>query len=171
MYRKLVIILAILLVVGAMTTTVFAGRTPRIREVGFSLGSLIADGFIAALANENAFVTLEAEGTAVVTCVNPGSQDQEPPGQNTQVSGTGRIVIPPEEITHNGTAPFTVAAEASFQSAREAGCPNDNWEAKVDFVYWEKAIITIEQTDTSAVFNFTCVTTRDPDTVSCTADQ
>lgn len=171
MYRKLIISLAILLVVGAMTTTVFAGRTPRLKEVSFSLGSLEADGSFTALANADAVVTLDAEGIAEVTCINPGSQDQEPPGQNPQVSATGSTVILAEDITKNGNAPFTVAAEALLPSAREAGCPNDNWTAEVDFVYWTDATITIEQDGSSTVFNFTCETTRNPDTITCTEVQ
>jgi len=69
-------------------------------------------------------------------------------------------------------APVAVSAEPTLTGI-EGGCPNNNWRANIDFVFWTDATITVTDpsTDPATVLlqqYYTCVTTRDPDSVSCT---
>jgi len=86
-----------------------------------------------------------------------------------QVLASGVQLI--TKIFKNGTAPVDVKAEPTLTGI-QGGCPNDNWTANIDFVYWTNATITVTDpsTDPDTVLlqqNYTCVTTRDPDSVSC----
>lgn len=139
--------------------------------IQFSLGSLIAEGAVV-LGNIDGLVTLSASGTPAVTCTSPGGN--QAPGQNPpKVSGTGsQIVIHDSPITKNGRSPFLVEANAQTSlSARQLGCPNNNWKASIDFVYWDRAVVSLRNSSTGALLDqqsFSCITTRNPASVSCT---
>ena len=165
MYRRIIIFLFVLAVAGLMATTVFArnSKSLKIKDVSWDIGSLIAEGDVTGLGNEDATVTLDASGTAVTTCINPGGN--EVPGQTKSVSAEDSYLIQSGDITKNGRAPFTTEAEANL-SAREAGCPNGNWTVDM-FTFWEEAILTIEQGDQTVSQTYTCETTRNPDRVTC----
>lgn len=137
----------------------------------FSLGSLIANGALAGLGSTDVTVTLNATGVPVVSCSNKGGN--QAPGQNPpKVSASGKQYLVHSTYTKNGKTSFFVetSSPAPFTSAQQAGCPNNNWTAQIVFVYWTNATITVSSTATGTVFiqqNYTCTTTRNPDTVSC----
>ncbi|GIW24275.1 hypothetical protein [Meiothermus sp.] len=138
-------------------------------SIRFSLGSLIAQGNVV-LGNIDAVVSLSASGIPLVTCTSPGGNLA--PGQNPpRVSGSASQYIE-RSFTQNGRSPFALEADAQTSlSARRLGCPNNNWTASIDFVFWDRAVVTLTNSATGALLEkrvFSCLTQRNPDSVSCT---
>jgi hypothetical protein len=151
---------------GGITTQ---GNGQILGSIHFSLGSLIAQGDVV-LGNIDAVVSLSASGIPVVTCTSPGGNLA--PGQNPpRVSGSASQSVD-RSFTKNGRTPFTVEADAQTSlSARRLGCPNNNWTASIDFVFWDQAVVTLTDSTTGALLEkrvFSCLTQRNPDSVSCT---
>ena len=167
--KILSLLLTVLLVSALMTSTASAGGNVGLRKVQFSLGnSLDISGILTGLGGyESVKAEFTAVGDPVVTCISQGGNTA--PGQNpSQVSATGVQIV--KEIFKSGTKIF-VEAEPTL-TATEGGCPNNNWTANIDFVFWTHATLVV--TDLAAPNtellrqDYTCVTTRDPDSVSCT---
>jgi hypothetical protein len=172
MKRNLFSILAVLLAAVLMTSTAAAGGNVKLSGVEFSLSSLIASGFASGLGNTDVTVVLEAAGIPDVTCTNSGGN--QAPGQNpTKVSASGAQFLIHQTYTKNGRSPFSVETEEPQPglTAEQLGCPNNNWTATIDFVYWTGAFLSVYDTATGALLaqqKYTCVTTRFPPTVTCT---
>jgi hypothetical protein len=171
MNRKIFSTIITVLIVLAMTTsTASAGGNVGLRSVQFSLGSLDVTGTLTGLGGykDGVQVDLTATGNPVVTCVSPGGKDN-PPGQNpSQVSATATQII--TQIFKNGTASVAVSAEPTLTGI-QGGCANDNWTARIDFVFWTHASIVVTDLSTNGVLlnqEYSCVTTRFPPSVSCT---
>lgn len=173
MNKKLFSILAVLLVSALITSTASAGGYVKLSGATFRLGSLTASGTLTGLGGYNQGVTAEmvASGIPVVTCTNQNGN--QAPGQNLpHVSVNGEQFVAPQDITQKGTAPMNVIVEPGLITGTEGGCSNDNWTAQIDFVFWTNATIFVRDTAASALLlqqDYTCTTTRDPDSVSCTA--
>ncbi len=168
MKRKLISLMAASLVAIMITSTVFA-RSIKFSGVTFSLGSLITKGTLTGLGNEDVRVVLDASGFPVVTCTNQGGN--QAPGQNPpKVSASGQqLLFGADLVRKNGKSPFDVETEnPPVLDAVEYGCPNNNWTAQIDFVYWTDATIRVLDKDTGDVLlsqDYTCTTTST--TVSC----
>jgi hypothetical protein len=172
MNRKFSTILTFLLLLALSTSTVGAAGAIKLSG-GFRLGSLIFDGSMTGLGGyrDGVTVTLVGSGIPVVTCTNQGGN--QAPGQNPpKVTANGTDYIGPQDITKKGKAPVGVETVDPVITGIQGGCPNDNWTATIDFVFWTNATITVTN-NTSGVVEFTqnynCVTTRNPDSVSCVA--
>jgi hypothetical protein len=171
MRRQLFLILSSLLILSLVTTTAGAGGSVKLSGVSFSLGSLIANGTLTGLGATDVNVILDASGYPVVTCTNQGGN--QAPGQNPpKVSATGLDpLFGTDPVRKNGKSPFGVETNdpPPFISATQAGCPNDNWTATIDFVFWTNATITVKSISTGATLlkkDYTCTTTLT--SVSCT---
>jgi hypothetical protein len=167
-------LLLTLLLVFLMASPVSAGPGIGLSSVKFSLGSLIADGFATGLGKTDVTIVLDASGErAEVSCVNNGGRVV--PGQSSpKINAVGIDSLAGNDANRkNGKAPFTTET-SDFIPWNLAGCPNSNWVGQIDFVYWTKATLSVHQgfnnpTGTLLlVQKYTCVTTRDPDGVSCT---
>lgn len=168
MKRKLISLMVASLVAIMITSTVFA-RSIKFSGITFSLGSLIAQGTLTGLGNQDVTVELDASGFPVVTCTNQGGN--QAPGQNPpKISASGQQQLIDIDLKKNGTSPFKVETENSrVLDAIEYGCPNNNWTAQIDFVYWTDATIRVIDTASEQVLlsqDYTCTTTST--TVSCT---
>ena len=171
MHRKHLMLAAILIMVCATTATAFAAKARFGADPGFSLGSLIANGSLVGLGNDDVTVILDASGIPVVTCTNQGGN--QAPGQNPpKVSTSGEQFLAHETFTKNGNTPFTVETnDPPALDAKTMGCPNNTWTAAIDFVFWTDATIRVVDSTTGAELlrqDFNCITTRAPDSVSCT---
>ena len=144
MKKKILSILTILVLVTLLSSNASAGGNVGLGRVVFSQGSLVAEGTFTGLGGYKQGVTVElaAIGDPVVSCTNQGGT--RAPGQNpAQVSAVGDQFIGPQLITKKGTAPLDVTAEAGPITGTQGGCPNDNWTAQIDFVYWTEATISV----------------------------
>ena len=168
MRRTLNTIFIVLVVASLTTSSVFAAGFHL--SAGFHLGSLIAEGFASGLGRTDVMVFLDATGDPVVLCASPGGNLA--PGQNPpKVSAHGNQFLDgTDPLRKNGRSPFSVETGDTELSGREGGCPNNKWTADVVFVFWTDATLTLTDLDGNVLVeqNYTCVTTRDPDTVSCT---
>ena len=167
------LLLTILLVI-LMVSHVSAGPGIGLRSVQFSLGSLIADGFVTGLGNTDVTIVLDATGErADVSCINNGGSVV--PGQSSpKIDAVGIDSLAGDDGNRkNGKAPFTTET-SDFIPWYLAGCPNSNWVGQIDFVFWTEATLTVHQGFNSPdgpillTQKYTCITSRDPDSVSCT---
>lgn len=162
MKRKITSLITALFAAILITSTVFAGSI-RFSNVTFQLGSLIANGTLTGIGNDDVKVVLEASGFPEVTCTNKGGN--QAPGQNPpKVSASGEQVIKAYlNLSKNGRSPFDVETiDPVYVDALEYGCPNANWTATIDFIYWTDATIRILDLYTGeelASQNYTCTTT------------
>jgi hypothetical protein len=150
-----------------ITSTVFAGAIKL--SASFSLGSLIAEGYMTGLGNQDVSVVLEASGFPVVTCTNKGGN--QAPGQNPpKLSAEGvSVVFGDGAFKKNGKSPYDVETnDPVFVDPVEYGCPNANWTAAVDFIHWTDAKINVFDLYTGQLLltqNYTCTTSLT--SVSC----
>ncbi len=162
MKRKIVSLMTALLAAILITSTVFAGAI-RFSNVTFALGSLIANGTLTGLGNQDVRVLLEASGFPEVTCTNQGGN--QAPGQNpSKISANGEQLLFGFDLTRkNGKSPFGVeTADPVVLDAVAYGCPNANWTATIDFIYWTGATISVYDLNTNAFLrsqDYTCTTT------------
>jgi hypothetical protein len=170
--QRLITILSLVFVLALTTTTAWAAKA-RFSSLSFSLGSLIADGRLVGLGTQDVAVILDATGIPVVSCTNQGGQ--QAPGQNPpKVSASGTQFLMHQEYDKNGSTGFTVETNNPLASSgKKMGCPSNAWTAGIDFVFWNKATITVRADTVTGVVllkqDFDCVTTRSPDSVTCTA--
>ncbi|HSG42786.1 MAG TPA: hypothetical protein VLA72_06490 [Anaerolineales bacterium] len=173
MKSKLYTVLVVLLIAVVAVTPVFARGAIKLTNIEFSLGSLIAEGFARGLGNTDVTIVLGGSGIPAVTCTNYGNNDV--PGQSyPKVSATGQqTILGDDPLRKNGKAAFfTETDDPETISWDEAGCPNSNWTAYVDFIFWTDATISVYDTTTGDLLktqDYTCVTTRYPARVTCTA--
>jgi hypothetical protein len=168
--RKSFLFFAILILVCATTASAFAAKERFKGDTLFRIGSLIADGGLAGLGQEDETVILEASGIPVVTCTNQGGN--QAPGQNPpKVSAQGKQYLAYETYDKNGSVNFSVETkDPAVQSGKKMGCPNNTWKPTIDFVFWTEATIRVVRTDTNLEVlkqNFACMTTRFPEGVIC----
>ena len=95
------------------------------------------------LGNQDLTVTLVGEGTETVACTNPAGNFA--PGNPGSVTVSGQTTIPSSQIK-NGTVTFCVTTTApTCQSAKDCGCPNDNWTGTVTDVNFTDLALIVEQ--------------------------
>jgi hypothetical protein len=99
---------------------------------------------IAGLGNETLVADLTASGTATgLTCTTPSGSNQSP-GQNPAVDVTASGS---QTITNikNGRASVNVPTATPTVTAKDAGCPNNNWIVIVADVEFTTYTLTISQ--------------------------
>jgi hypothetical protein len=161
--KKLYITLTMLLIAMLAISPVYAGGV----SIKIGLGSLIADITAWGLPNNTDYTfTLSASGVASVVCTNYGGN--QAPGQNyPHVDGRDSNDVPQNDILKGGKVTTSLEAIPYLEthpdiSWSEGGCPNSNWNAKVDFVFWDTAELQIVSVATGEVttYKYSCVTTK-----------
>jgi hypothetical protein len=161
--RRTTLFVLVLLVSGLTASVALAAsvhlKGGKNAEPSFSDGGLTlsASGDLAGLGNGDVLVTLTATADVTASCINPGTGEHRPPGQNpAPITVTGSQAIPEEEIK-NGNTPFsveTVAPPSTIAGAPD--CPNTNWTETIDDLSFTSATITVEQPPGTVVLIVSC---------------
>ena len=125
------------------------GGTPVCTDIGTQLRCTAE---VAGLGQETVVSTVTAQGTATgLTCTTPSGSNQAP-GQNpaVPVTGSGSQTI---NNPKNGRAGVDVTTATPTVTAKQAGCPNNNWIVTVQDVTFTTYTLTISQGGTTL---FTC---------------
>lgn len=165
MKKQLLTLLSVLLIATLAVSPVYAGGVKI--SASTSLGSLFAKITATGLGSTDYVFVMNASGIASVVCTNYGGN--QAPGQNyPHIDGKDSKDLPSKDISRNGKAIFNLHAvpveetESYVLSWDAGGCPNENWSAKVDFVYWQSMIITAYDVSGAKVAEnqYQCTTTR-----------
>jgi hypothetical protein len=114
--------------------------TPTCRDIGTQVQ---CTGKVAGLGGTTFTITVQAQGTAVVTCTNPAGNVA--PGQNFTATVTG--TSGPFATPRNGQAGFRVTSNAP--TAPPGSCPNPMWTATVtDVIFTSDATVTLFEDST-----------------------
>lgn len=168
MKKKFSTILAVLLITMLAISPVYAGGVSG--KVG--MGSITFTGFAFGFSRDAVTITLFATGIPVITCHGPNGKVV--PGQNpVPVQGETSANIAPE-FDENGKFAIQLEAQPNIQgfTTKQLGCPNNNWTATVDFVFWNFVKLTVTEISTGKVLwekESACTTTQNPDTITCPA--
>jgi hypothetical protein len=108
--------------------------------------TLTASGDIAGLGNGDVRIVVLASGTPTAGCVNPGTGEHRPGGQQPAAVVSGTQDIAGNEIK-NGVLHFSVTTlpPTAPTSAKAAGCPNDKWTVVIDDVSFTNRTLCVYQ--------------------------
>ncbi len=159
------IVTALLIALLAISPAAAGGVSGKI-----TLGSIKFDGNAWGF-GKDAIITIDAQGVPLVYCYAPGNTNPAP-GQNPpRVNASDSQ---PATDYWLGKGKFEVHLEANADTSswtpQQAGCPNNNWSFDIAFVFWDKVTIYVVNAKGDVMYkqNYTCVTTHDPDTITCT---
>ncbi len=162
--RRMIIAALAVFLVGAITASGALASSVHLKggknaEPTFTDGGLTlnAAGELSGLGNADVLVTLTATANATADCVNPGTGEHRPPGQNpAPVTVSGSQAIPKEEIK-NGNTPFNVTTTGPVTPIPGApGCPNARWTENITDLSFTSAVITVQQPPGTTVLTVTC---------------
>ena len=113
----------------------FIDRTVACADIGTQVN---CTGKVAGLGGTTFTITVEAEGTAIVQCRNPGGNVA--PGQDTDIDVAG--TSGPLATPRNGQYVFTLSTDAP-SVPNTPTCPNASWTAEVVDVVFGDATLTL----------------------------
>lgn len=99
---------------------------------------LVCSGKVAGLGGTTFEIVVEAEGTAIIECTNPGGNVA--PGQDTEITATA--TTGPQPTPRNGHYNFSLTT-ATPHVPNYPTCPNEMWVASVIDVVFGDATITL----------------------------
>jgi hypothetical protein len=100
----------------------------------------------AGLGNFNTLQTLSATADPTAECVNPGSGEHRPPGQQpAPVTVTGSTAIPASDIKNGNVTISTTTGAPVTPIPGAPGCPNSNWVENITDLAFTSAAIQVFQ--------------------------
>jgi hypothetical protein len=142
--KKQISVISIIALLFVSGITAQAESVHLIGDLAVTDGGTSAEacGKLAGLGNADVTITLTGTATVETACTNPAGNIA--PG-NAEKVVTGSITLRATEIK-NGTVSFCVkTADPACSSARDCGCPNNNWSATITDVEFESLVLTVVQ--------------------------
>ncbi len=148
--RRLAVALVVPLLLGLMAGTALAanahlkGRNPvSFTDNGLTLSATVS---YAGLGNFDTLQNLAGTANPTADCVNPGSGEHRPPGQNpAPTTVTGSTAVPAGDIK-NGNVTIATTTNAPVTPVPGApGCPNTQWTENITDMAFTSATITLFQ--------------------------
>ena len=140
MNRKIAIRVAVAMIVGGASLAAQSGhfldRTVSCRDVGTQVQ---CTGKVAGLGGTTFEITVEAQGTATVTCTNPGGNVA--PGQNTSVTVAGTTT--PLPTPKNGNFTYAITSDDPNPLPPTPTGPNDSWTPTITDVSFTTATLSL----------------------------
>lgn len=100
-------------------------------------------GKLTGLGNGDLTITLIGSGTRSSSCSNPAGNFA--PGNPGEILVSGVTTVPSTEIK-NGTVAFCVTTDdPTCTTAKDCGCPNNNWTATITDVAFTSLTLIVEQ--------------------------
>ena len=158
--RKFAMMLAVITAVGMTASAAFAVSAhfkgdhsgPAFTDLGVQLSMT---GDFAGLGNFNTSLSLSATGQPTADCVNPGSGEHRPPGQQpAEITLVGTTLISASDIK-NGNVTITVTTDAPTSPVPGApGCPNPNWTENItDVAFTSGAFALVQDANNDGVYD------------------
>jgi len=150
--RKLLGLAAVLVAALAFTTAAIAGNAhlkggvkpnPAFTDNGLTLSATVA---YAGLGNFDTQQNVTATANPTADCVNPGSGEHRPPGQQpAPVTVTGSTAVPASDIKNGNVTIATTTNAPVTPIAGAPGCPNAGWTENITDMAFTSATITVLQ--------------------------
>jgi hypothetical protein len=116
---------------------------PAFTDNGLTLTAVAA---YAGLGNFDTLQNLSATANPTADCVNPGTGEHRPPGQNpASVNVTGSTAIPAGDIKNGNVTISTTTNPPVSPVAGAPDCPNPNWVENITDMAFTSATITLFQ--------------------------
>jgi hypothetical protein len=115
--------------------------TPTFSDQGTTLQSCFC---LAGLGNADVTITVKTTGTATTLCTNQGGTAA--PGQNkVPVKPSATQTFPATEIKNGNLCACLTTPAPPNPTAKQAGCPNNNWTASITDVTFATAEVVVVQ--------------------------
>jgi hypothetical protein len=120
------------------------GRNPvRFTDNGLTLTTTVS---YAGLGNFDTQQNVTASAQPTADCVNPGTGEHRPPGQNpAEVDVTGSTAVPAEDIKNGNVTIATTTDPPVTPVPGAPDCPNPNWIENITDLAFTSATITLFQ--------------------------
>jgi hypothetical protein len=120
------------------------GRNPVLfTDNGLTLTATVS---YAGLGNFDTLQNLSATAQPTADCVNPGTGEHRPPGQNpASVNVTGSTAVPAGDIKNGNVTIATTTNPPVTPVAGAPDCPNPNWTENITDMAFTSATITLFQ--------------------------
>jgi len=100
----------------------------------------------AGLGNFDTLQNLAATATPTAVCVNPGTGEHRPPGQNpAEAEVSGSTAVPAGDIKNGNVTIATTTNPPTTPIAGAPDCPNTNWIENITDLAFTSATITLFQ--------------------------
>jgi hypothetical protein len=117
------------------------GSTPTFTDLGTQLKTCFC---LAGLGNADVTITVKTSGSATTICTNPGGTAA--PGQNkVPVKPSATQTFPATEIKNGNLCACLTTPPPPNPTAKQAGCPNNNWSASITDVAFTSAEVIVVQ--------------------------
>ena len=164
MKKKLLLVGTLILVLGLLVPAALGASVhlkggknaePDYTDNGLTL---TADGALSGLGNGDVLVRIEATANPTAVCINPGTGEHQPPGQNpAEAAVSGSQFIPEDQLKKNGNVGFNVTTDPPETPVPGApDCPNPNWTEEIVDMAFTSATIIVEQPLDTIVLTVSC---------------
>jgi hypothetical protein len=117
--------------------------------------TLTATVSYAGLGNFDTLQVLDATAQPTADCVNPGTGEHRPPGQNpAEVDVTGSTAVPAGDIKNGNVTITTTTTPPVTPIAGAPDCPNANWTENItDMAFTSATISLFQDSNENGVFD------------------